>query len=67
MSGVKGDKRPLREIIRRRRYRTKNHPRGTHSVIFTLECGHEVRRKGGQYARYRMRCWECYLEAQSNG
>jgi hypothetical protein len=62
---IKGDKRPLRKIVRCERYRTKSHPRGTWSVILTLECGHKVRRKGGQYARYRARCWECYLESEA--
>ena len=49
-----------RQIEKRETYRTPSHPRGTYSVVYTLDCGHEQHRKGSQEPKgTRVRCRAC--------
>lgn len=50
---------PWRDVVSSYTYTTKSHPRGTFSRVFTLSCGHELRRKGSRGPLKRMRCDLC--------
>lgn len=55
---------PLRDIAKRRIYRSPSHPHGTYSVVVTLECGHEQYYKGSREPKRSARCQECWRASE---
>ncbi len=50
----------LRVVESEQHWSTPSHPPGTSSKTLTMECGHEVRRKGSEPTPHRVYCEECW-------